>query len=203
MAFQPVPDTVAIDIIYSQNGATIQNVFYAELVGGYTLPDLVALAAGIDGQVQGTWKAQQNANSLYLRTEVTGLAVINDLFTSNNTNTGFGVLAGGPLPNNVTFAIKKSSGLTGRSARGRTYWIGIPLTELEPTDENTLKAPYVTAIVAAVDSIRTQINALSPWVPVLVSRFTGGSQRTEGETFLWVSTLAVGDQIDTQRGRMP
>jgi len=203
MAFQSVPDTVEIDIIYTMNSVPAQNTFYAELVGGYVLANLVALAAGIDGQVQGTWKAQQVSEAVYLRTEVRGLAVENDITASDNTNTGAGGFVGAPMPNNVTLSVKKESGLTGRSARGRNYWIGIPHNQLTPADENLLEAVYVTAVEAAVDSIRTQINALAGWVPVLVSRFAGGSLRTTGVTFPWISTTCVDARIDTQRGRLP
>lgn len=203
MAFQKVVDTAEINIIYDQNGSIIQNVFYAELPGGYTLADLNALASVIDAQVQGTWKAQQNANAVYLRTEVRGLAVINDLLAINSLNAGPGVHVGGPFPNNVTFAVKKLSGLTGRSARGRCYWIGIPTGQIDPVDENNLLAPYVASVVAAVDSIRTSIDSAPLWSPVLVSRFLSGAARSEGVTFPWIGSTNVDLQFDTQRGRMP
>lgn len=203
MAFQPVVDTCEIDIIYTLNGVPAQNVLYAELPGGYVLGDLVALANQVDAQVHGTWKNQQSPEAVYVRTEVRGLAVENDLFTSDNSNAGAGLHAGAALPNNVTIALKKESGLTGRSARGRTYWIGVPQTQLVASDENTLNAAYVAAVVAALDSQRTGIVALASWLPVLVSRFSGGVPRTTGKTFSWVSTTNVDVIVDTQRGRMP
>lgn len=203
MAFQAVPDTVEVDIIYTLNGETVQNVFYAELPGGYTLADLSALANVMDAQVQGTWKAQQPVEAVYVRTEVRGLAVVNDLIASNNSNAGPGVKVGGVFPNNVTFSVKKTSGLTGRSARGRTYWIGVSNAESPGGDENFLTATYVAGIVNAVDSIRNSMDATPLWVPVLVSRFTGGLERPTGVTFPWVDTLAVDDRLDTHRGRLP
>lgn len=203
MAFQSVPDTAEIGVLYTLNGVAVQNVFYAELAGGYTLADLAALANSMDSQIQGTWKAQQPVEAVYVRVEVRGLAVENDLIASNNSNAGPGVHAGTPMPNNVTFAIKKTSGLTGRSARGRTYWIGIPEGELTAADENFLNATYVGAVVNAVDSIRSSINGTPLWAPVLVSRFTGGVARDFGKTFPWVDSVAVDSRLDTQRGRMP
>ena len=203
MAFQAVPDTVSIQIIYTSNAVFVQNSFYAELVGGYTLADLVALAAGIDGQVAGTWLAQQNPNAIYVRTEVRGLAFENDLTATNSTSNGPGVFVSEAAPNNVTLSVKKTSGLTGRSARGRTYWIGIPRTQLEAVNENLFMPAYVTAVENAVDSIRTQIIALPSWIPVLVSRFTAGVQRPVGVTFAWNGTTCVDNIVDTQRGRLP
>lgn len=202
MAFQPVVDTAEIDIIYTEHGETLQSVFYGELPGGYILSDLQALAAGVDAQVQGTWKAQQVIEAAYIRTEVRGLAVQNDLIASDNTNAGVGVLLTGALPNNVTLAVKKESGLTGRSARGRCYWIGGAMSGLKTTNENEWSTAYVANIVSAVDSIRNAINAVGLWQAVLVSRFTAGAPRTTGLTFPWISSVAVDEAVDSQRGRL-
>ncbi len=203
MAFQKVVDTVEIGIIYSQNAVIVQNTFYAKMVGGYLLADLVALAASVDAFVQGNWKAQQVTEAIYLRTEVRGLAVENDLVTSNSDSTGPGVLVSPPLPNNVTLSIKKESGLTGRSARGRTYWIGVPQDRLLTANENLLEAAYVVDVVAAIDQIRGAINSVGTWQAVLVSRFTAGAPRSEGVTFPWITTSNVDTRIDTLRGRLP
>jgi len=203
MAFQPVVDTVEIDIIYTLNGVAAQNVLYAELPGGYLQADLVALAAQIDTQVQGTWKAIQPPEAIYVRSEVRGLAVPNDLTASNNTNAGPGGIGAATLPNNVTFAVKKESGLTGRSARGRLYWIGIPFNSIQATDENLLTAAHAALIVAAVDSQRVGILAVGAWLPVLVSRFEEGQPRDFGRKFSWVTTSNVDLRVDTQRGRLP
>lgn len=203
MAFQPVLETTEIDIIYTLNGITVQNVLYARKPGGYLQADLVALAAQIDIQVAGTWLAQQPPEASYVRTEVRGLAVPNDLTASDNTSAGPGIHSGSALPNNVTFSVKKESGLTGRAARGRTYWIGIPDNVRVASDENQLSAAYVTAVVAAVDSQRVGIVALAGWDPVLVSRFLDGVARTFGLTFPWISSVNIDTRVDTQRGRLP
>jgi len=203
MAFQAVPDTVEIDMIFTLNGVAAQNVFYAELAGGYQLSDLEALATQIDVNWQGNWRTEQPLEVTYVRTEVRGLAVENDLFAQNSDSSNPGSHVSPSLPNNVTFSIKKSSGLTGRSARGRTYWIGIPTAATKPANENLLDALFVTDLVANVDSVRTSIIAVPDWLPVLVSRFAGGALRTEGVTFPWLSSSAVDDRVDTQRTRLP
>lgn len=202
MGFQAVPDTVEINMIFTQNGITAQNVFYAERGGGYILSHLEDLAAAIDAQWQGTWRDQQPDEVTYLRTEVRGLSVENDLIAIDSTSTNNGTHVGDAMPNNVTFAVKKSSGLTGRSARGRTYWIGVPRTELLAADENEVEPAYVAEMIASIDSIRIAISGVSTWDPVLVSRFSGGVARAEGVTFPWVDTVSVNNRIDTQRGRL-
>lgn len=202
MAFQAVPDTVEIDMIFTQNGITVQNVFYAEKTGGYVLSDLEDLASAVDLQWQGTWRDQQPDEVTYLRTEVRGLAEENDLVAIDSFSTNNGTHVGDAMPNNVTFSVKKVSGLTGRSARGRTYWIGVPRTELTAADENEIESDYVAEMITSVDSIRTAIGGVSTWEPVLVSRFKDGAARAEGVTFPWIGTTSVDNRIDTQRGRL-
>lgn len=203
MAFQAVIDTAEIDVLYTYNGKFVQNTFYAELPGGYTLTDLQALATAVDARVGGNFKALQPLEAIYIRTEVRGLAVENDLTASDGTNNGPGLDAAAALPNNVTISIKKESGLTGRSARGRCFWIGIARTQTTPGNENLLDATYVANVVAAVDQIRDGIADLPLWNPVLVSRFSNKVQRPTGLTFPWISNVAVDTIVDTARGRLP
>ncbi len=203
MAFQSVPDTAQVNVVFSQNFEVMQNSFYAEHPGGYNLADLQALADAIDIVIDSIWKVRLPDECEYLRTDVRGLDTENDLVATADANSGPGDEVSSPLPNNVTLAIKKSSGLTGRSARGRTYWPALPQDKLNPANENTLTTSYVTNIVAAVDSIRGTINGVGTWEAVLVSRFSAGAKRALGVTFPWVSTENVNTVIDTQRGRMP
>lgn len=203
MAFQSVPNAAEINFIFTYHGEIVQNVFYAERTAGYSLADITALAAHMDLQVGVTWVGQQPLEVTYLRTEVRGLSVENDLFASDNTTTGPGTDVSPGLPGNVTFSIKKISGLTGRSARGRTYWVGVPTNKLQVADENRLNAGFVTSIVANVDVIRTQIPVVPGWTAVLVSRFTDGAKRSTGVKFPWTGTVNVDDIVDTHRNRLP
>lgn len=203
MAFQAVPNTCEIDVIYTLNGVGVQNSFYAKFTAGYVLADLILLAAAIDNAINPTFLNQMPVEVSYVRTEVRGLGVENDLTAEDNFSAGPGVHAGSVLPNNVTFAIKKTSGLTGRSARGRTYWIGVPKTQLDPLDENLVLAAWAAAAVAAVTQIRVDTNAVPGADAVLVSRFAGGVQRATGITFPWTGEINVDLRVDTQRGRLP
>lgn len=203
MTFQSVPETAEIDMIYTLNGVTVQNTHYARQAGGYTLAALQALADTIDGAFNTNAAAHSPSEVTYLRTEVRGLEFENDQVATQNVNSNSGVHGGDALPNNCTFAIKKSSGQTGRSARGRVFWIGIPDTETVASDENFLVQTYVDNIVADMDWIRTLINLTSFWNAVLVSRFANNTKRPFGVTFPWLSTLATDNRIDTHRGRLP
>jgi hypothetical protein len=203
MAFQAVPETAQITIVYTYNDEPCVNTLYAKKPGGYALGDLTALAEQIDVQVGTTWLNLQPPEASYVRTEVRGLDEENDLLVEENDNAGPGTGSANSTPNQVTFAIRKNSGKTGRSARGRLYWIGLPRDKLDPSDENRILQAHVDDLVDAVDDQRVGIDAVAGWEAVLVSRFKAGLKRDEGVTFPWVSTGAVDNIVDTQRGRLP
>lgn len=200
MAFQSVPQTAEIVIRYEANQVTSNNVLQAKLTGGYNLTDLEALADAVDAAVVSDWLALQTQDTDYISTTVRGLEFINDKETVNNDGTGAGTVTVSGLPGNVTFSVKKSSGLTGRSARGRLYWIGIPENKLAP-NENQLDSTYAGQVEDAVDAMRAAISA-TDWEAVIVSRFLDGVARTTGATFAWIASVAVNENIDSQRRRL-
>lgn len=201
MAFQAVPETAEVNTIYEQEGITLQMTFYARFEGGYSQTDVQNLANLADFGVGAYFLPIQTDGVSYIRSEARGLAVLNDVAASANANAGPGLNASGSLPNQVTIAIQRNAGLTGRSARGRIFWIGLARDDIS-ADENFVNPLDVTAIVAAVANFRGQLDQ-SGWDPVIVSRYTGGSQRPEGVTFPWLNTLAVDARVDTLRGRLP
>lgn len=200
MAFQSVPVTAEIVITYTGQGSTMVNVLAALLPGGYSLADVVNLAANVDDEVGDSWRPIQTDEVTYVNTVVRGLEFINDVEATNNGRAGLGGIAGPGPPGNVTFAVKKSSGFTGRSARGRVYWIGMPRASLG-TNRNLLEPAAVTEIVLAVETMRARI-LTAGWTPVIISRFSGGVERETGVTFNWLGSAAVDDEVDSQRRRL-
>ncbi len=203
MVFQPVPETAQIDHVFTLNGVTVQNVYYARRPGGYVLADLQALADAVDLIFPTTMNNDMPLEVTYVRTDVRGLALENDQVATQALSTGAGTITGGIAPNQVTFAIKKSSAFTGRAARGRTYWIGVPRAQIDGSDENLITQAWATSIVADVDFIRSQINTVGLWQAVLVSRWLDKVKRAQGETFDWLSTSNIDLRVDTLRGRLP
>ncbi|MCB7130346.1 MAG: hypothetical protein J3T61_12505, partial [Candidatus Brocadiales bacterium] len=199
-AFQAVPNTAEITVAFIQNLIPIANVFHAIQPLGYDQSDIVDLAVLVDVAVAANLLPLMTQDSTYLRTEVRGLSEINDLFDIENINTGPGLVVGQGLPNQVTFSIKKSSLKTGRSARGRWFWIGLPDPALA-TNENELINAEADLRVDAVDAMRLAVE-ISQWDAVIVSRFTDNAQRPFGVTFPWVTTSKVDNRVDTQRPRL-
>ena len=172
----------------------------ATKAGGYALADLVVLASAVDVAVAANWLPIQSSDYLYLNTVVRGLEFINDQEVLDAASSAVGALGSTALPDNVTLSIKKSSGLTGRTARGRMYWIGTHTTDIA-TNENTYVAGSVTAITAAIEAVRVAITA-TVWTAVIVSRFLDGVKRPTGATFPWITTVAVNGNVDSQRRRL-
>ncbi len=200
MAFQSVPETAEIVIAYTGSGANLVNVLAARLTGGYTLPDLEGLAAAVDAIMTSDWLPIQTDDVSYVDTTVRGLESLNDLEAVVNTGAAAGTLAEVGSPGNVTLAVKKLSGFTGRSARGRMYWIGMPRSNLAP-NLNQLDVTAAADIVAAVEALRAAIVA-EGWLAVIVSRISEKVLRDPAVTFTWTSTGSVNIDVDSQRRRL-
>lgn len=204
MAYQRVPETAEITVRYTVQGVDIANTYHARASGGYNQSMLDTLANQIDLTPVSGLLADQTNKCNYVRTDVRGLDSEFDLTATANASAGVGAKTGFQFPANVAFCVQKSSGLTGRSARGRVFITGIPTaytaaTSLEP---NFLTQVAADAYVAHVDSFRFTIEAIGPWNAVIVSRYHNGSKRSEAVTFQWTQTLATDRKLDTMRVRM-
>jgi len=200
MAFQAVPNTAEIVITYLQNSINMNNVLQAFKATQYDLSDLQTLADAVDVAVAANWLPIQTFDCSYIRTTVRGLEFENDEEATADASAGVGLFAQAGWPNSVTFAIKKQSGLTGRSARGRVFWIGLHRTQLQ-TDENKLTIAASDEVEAAVDAMRAAITA-TIWQAVIVSRFKDNVKRPTGTVLNWVSSDAVDIKVDNQRPRL-
>lgn len=119
--------------------------------------------------------------------------------TGGNNTTGY--------PNNVTLAVKWGTGLAGRSFRGRTYHIGLVITQVD-TNDNVV-ASELNAIVGAYDALRTALdNATLGVEMVVVSRYSGVDAnhkpipRVTGITTP-ISGVSADPVTDSQRRRLP
>jgi hypothetical protein len=180
----------------------MQNNFHAVLEGGYAESDLDDLATAVGAVVDTVWKPLWAEDVNFLYVEVTGLDDETDLHILDNTYAGGGEVTGGfTLPDNVTKAITLRSGFTGRSARGRVFWIGAKAADLSG-DENIFTTAALNAWVSAVDDVRAAI-LVANWTPVIVSRFHNGSKRETGVTQAWTNTGYYDSSVDARRDRLP
>jgi hypothetical protein len=106
---------------------------------------------------------------------------------------------GGMSPNNVTVAVKKATGRAGRSYRGRTYVVGLPLGAYS---DNRLTTTYATALLDAFDALTAVGGPLDIFQLVVLSEVSGGVPRAEGVTTP-VTGFAIDPVLDSQRRRLP
>jgi len=199
MAFQSVPNTCEVSLIFSVNGQEVQNTFHAQLPG-YDPTSMAALADALDDIVGAVWIPLLPSACIYLLTEVRGLENENDYVVQNSDNSGAGSVVNTEVSNNVTFAIKRLSALTGRSARGRIFWPSMVVANLQ-SNSNLVLATAADSFVLAAAAI-TSAMAVAGWSPVIVSRFSNGVKRTTGVTFPLVSWAYGNLGVDSQRARL-
>lgn len=109
-----------------------------------------------------------------------------------------GTNAGPQLPNNVTYAVKWTTGLSGRSYRGRTYHIGLNESQVIG---NNLDGTYRIAMVAAYSQFPAWF-AAEDAIFVIASRVSDGAERSPGITTPVVG-CTIDPVIDSQRRRLP
>lgn len=204
MPFQPVPGGIEIVIEYVGPEQTrMVNVFHARWAGGGAVgPGLLTLvSAQVDAWVIANWKpiASQGYGvvGFTLKSLETAEAPVQQ-FTYGSPQMG---LYNSPaMPNNVTLAVKLLTGLSGRSARGRTYYVGLGEGNVLG---NFVVAPTTIAIQAMFEALRTKIATVADVSLAVLSRQTGGVVRPQGVMYT-VIQIALGDsRIDTQRRRLP
>lgn len=199
MTFVPFPNTVKVEMVFSQAGQIVQNVYHVRDTSFVTVGSLTTIAE----LFKGWWDVE-------LQTLVSSKVTLNSIkVTSLETPTSLGIeyvdglplaALGSPnaLPNNATVAIKWLTGVRGRSYRGRTYHIG--LTTLQVA-ESTLNEVSQTALTDAYNELRTL--AFDAGLPLVVaSRISGGVPRETGE-ITFITGCSVNRTVDSQRRRLP
>jgi len=200
MPFIPAENTARIIMGFTQAGQQVMNQFYAKFPTQPDKDDLSALAVVIKNWYVDFLEDLQSTSVSLVRIELTditeeaGQQVIytSGLPLSGNDN-------GTPLPNNVTVSTKLTTGFSGRSKRGRQYFIGLVNTQL--ADPNHLLTGMVTALQTAYSAL---IDAISDagWTMVIASFISGGSPRITAELTEVISS-SVNATLDSQRRRLP
>jgi hypothetical protein len=140
-----------------------------------------------------------STSSTFVSVTVRGLELENDTVVVSTAAAGLGAQASTPLPNNAAFVITKRSLQTGKSARGRFYWGGIPQNALGSVV--TITQGFADGLVEMLEALLALLQAIN-WVLVIVSRYSNGVKRTEGLTFQIASFEARNTLLDSQRGRL-
>lgn len=202
MAFQSAPDCASATVVFNKSSVEVVNRLTFAHAGGYDQTAIDNLAAIVDNWVHTHWKVMMSSAVTYVTTTVKGLENEVDLFAVNAAHTGACTHGGAVLPNNVTWAIRFTTGAIGRTARGRMFVIGLSDSEVnEPTQSMTLTE--ANNWIAVFDpNLGTALSG-SGWAHVIVSRQLNLVKRTTA-TYRAVTGYGYHDLIlDSQRGRLP
>lgn len=172
--------------------------FNAVHSGAYDLAALSALAASVDGWYNEALLPLLPSAVLYEGITVRGLSEEEDLrYDLSEPLPGTDV--DGACPAQVAVVITKRTGFTGRSARGRSYLWGIPLSYRE--DDRHITDFAASAYAEAFDTLTAAVED-ADFEPIVLSYFTAGAPRV---TATWKSIISweIRDKrLDTQRRRL-
>lgn len=198
-AFIPAADVAKVEMRYTWDGQYVENVFHFEKTGGYDETSLDQLAQ----DVVEAYLAELNplqANTLTLR-EV----YVRDMSTEFGLESTYATAHAGqaespPLPNNVSLAVSFRTGLSGRSNRGRMFYLG--LTEGQVVN-NAVQTSPLAAIVTAVTDFIDYVQTESGVQFVIVSYCSNNTWRTNAQVTPVTTILVVDPTIDSMRRRLP
>lgn len=186
---------------YNQTGQEVCNVFHVNAGAEPTVEMLGDIAQIFFDWWDTEMKPLQHAGVTLQAIEVTDISGPDEegiVFSAGLPLAGSH--SGGSLPNNVTLATKLATGLTGRSRRGRSYLVGLPLTQLE-TGSQTVADSYITLLQGAFADLLTAL-AVEGFNLAVLSLVSGGVPRTEG-LLTDVTSVVTNDVVDSQRRRLP
>lgn len=202
--FQPVPKTVEITVQGQRDNQLIENKFYAQGVSAITEAMVAALASIVDSWVASSFLANLPDNYQYLRTIARDLSSEASFEVINHTNGGaVGAITGDYLPNNVSVAVHRDTGLSGKKAKSRIYWPGI--SDVQQGGANTLSTTAAASFISSLNDLLSliQANTSNTWTYGYVQRVLNGVKLSIGN-FVAVFGHSLTDLIlDSMRDRLP
>lgn len=173
MAFVASPNCVQLALIGALDGQPVENTFHYRLPAPASLANLQALVTAADAYWVAhvaRWPTNFTVTKFYAR----ALDTINSpSFERNPAAPITGTNFSGTLPNNVSFAVTRYTGLAGRRNRGRVYWIGI--TDDDLTGANTMDSGRADGFVTYLEGFRTAMAAATPSATEVIIHKADGS----------------------------
>jgi len=200
MPFVAAPNIVSVEIRGTKDGRNVENRIYVNVAHTPLAADLLAISTALGPIINGEWRpilpTDVNLTELHLRS----LHSQNDIeLTTPFFVPSPGTAAGAPLPNMNTVCASLRTAFTGRSARGRLYWMG--LTENNVAG-NLVDLATLNSIQSALRSVRNAMTGLG-YFWAIVSFISNGIPRPGGPVYFPVQDIIFVDtQVDSQRGRM-
>lgn len=200
MQFIPFDRVAKLEAIFLADSQRVENVHHFWFETAPTQDDLEELAASYK-----TWWTTElgphlsSALSLQL-VKVTDLTIEDGMSIEYATGLPVSGSAASPmLPNNVTIALKWTTGRAGRSYRGRTYILGL---REDIVSANLIDTVYGGQLVTAYQNLVVRNLSVNDAVMVVASRFNNNLPRVTGLATV-VTNCSLDRGIDSQRRRLP
>lgn len=199
MAFQPVPNTIGADVRCTLFGQQVENTLYFEQTGVPTASQVQACAEMVEEwfvtYVLPALSVSVVYREVYARSLVFAAA---PEWTANGQTGDVGTNPVASLPGNVSWVVKFTSGLTGRSSRGRNFIFGIPEdqnvgNQIHPSFAAAMKDGYEQLMGIAVTN---------DFVWSIVSRRQNNVQLANGIAYPIVGVGFTDLDLDSQRRRL-
>lgn len=201
MAFIPTADTVKVCLKYNSNGQVACNVFNVDVGDEPNVSSMTTLGALVKLWWDTYVKPITHLSTSLQQIELYDISSANDdgiVYTTGLPSAG--TLGGGPMPNNVSVVTKLLTGLTGRSRRGRKYFVGISDSSIA-TGRQTITSTFQTALATAWNELLDALIA-EGFNLVITSLISQGAPRTSGlNTF--VTGFTTNLTLDSMRRRLP
>jgi len=220
LAFQPCPGICKIAFNFSlPDGQLGVNTFYAST--GLTDP-ISVVDIGVIASASQDWFETGDGGGHTYRARVSDQVILDNITVTDLTEEGgaqvsLGVADAGEdtaqiLSNGLSIAMSERSALSGRSFRGRKYWVGMTTDSVNLPDANSVNSDFITDSIAAFNAYITAITGAATSVPmqlVVLSRINKDAVpapphiRTEGIGTAVIAYTLVDSELDFQRRRAP
>lgn len=200
MAFQPAPLVWGVELRFTQNNQEVENTLYFRRTVPAAEEQAADLAAALSNWYAASLRPIQS-NQVTLREIYVRDLGSNEFidYTLTFISGNVGERTSPAMPNNVTLSVSFRTGIGGRTARGRNYFIG--LTDNQVTNNN-VEPSEATLIVAAYEDIIADVNSVElKWC--VVSRYLNKTKRTEAVSRDVTAVALANTVVDSQRRRLP
>ena len=197
--FIPAEGVARLELIYTCFGQVFENVVYLQIDDPWTSTDLTDLNSNAVVSWDARFGPIVSASVTLSKVRSTDQSTF-PAPQVESPSTADGELVAGALPGNVTVATKFSGGLTGRSTRGRAYFVGLTAAQVV---DNHLAAGVADDINQAWSDFFNDLHATVHGTPihVVVSYVEDGAWRTTA-----LVTPVIGytteNNTDSQRRRL-
>lgn len=196
------PAVVKLTIGMRYQGQEALNVLHAERLdqGPFDITNVQELANDVGDWWQSDFAAVASNQLVLEYVRVRQLAAVQPLeATYIPTVNVAGLLAGEPMPNNVTIAVTKNTAFAGRANTGRLYMAGIIR---DYVTGNVLDEEPAENISAAFQALMTAVFA-SGWALGIYSTVFDKQPRDVGVLAQLLSMGITNRTLDSQRRRLP